>query len=95
MIFASWNSGQLGFFSDRTFINLDGVINHVDYYERVLRGSTSLTDYLSENGVDYIVDYDSYDSIPDFPVVHSFPLNDESGRSIQIWQVTPELSSIQ
>jgi len=93
MIFASWNTGQLGFFSNRTFINLDGVINHVDYYERVLRGSISLTDYLFENRVDYIVDYDTYDSIPDFPVVRSFPLNDESGRSIQIWRVPPQSSS--
>ena len=92
-IFASWNTGQLGFFSNRTFINLDGVINNVDYYERVLRGSISLTDYLFENNVDYIVDYATYDSIPDFPVVHTFPLNDGSGRSIQIWQVSPQISS--
>ena len=34
-IFAAWNTGQLGYFSNRTFINLDGVINNVDYYERV------------------------------------------------------------
>ena len=93
MIFASWNAGQLGFFSNRTFINLDGVINNIDYYERVLRGPVSLTDYLSGNGVDYIVDYDTYDSIPEFPVVRSFPLNDESGRSIKIWRVTPQISS--
>jgi hypothetical protein len=92
-VFAAWNAGQLGFFSNRTFINLDGVINNVDYYERVLHGSTSLTDYLIENNVDFIVDYATYDSIPDFPVVRSFPLNDESGRSIQIWQVTPQISS--
>jgi len=94
-VFASWNAGQLGFFSNRTFINLDGVINNVDYYERVLHGSTSLTDYLIENNVDFIVDYATYDSIPDFPVVHTFSLNDESGRSIQIWQVTPQISSTQ
>ena len=94
-IFASWNTGQLGFFSNRTFINLDGVINSVDYYERVLYGSTSLTEYLNENNVDFIVDYDTYDSMPDFPVVHTFPLNDELGRSIQIWQVTPQVSSTQ
>ncbi|MCI0730666.1 MAG: hypothetical protein L0332_28635 [Chloroflexi bacterium] len=92
-IFASWNTGQLGYFSNRTFINLDGVINNVDYYERVLRGSISLTDYLFENHVDYLVDYATYDSIPDFPVVHNFPLNDGSGRSIQIWQVSPQISS--
>src|SRR5688572_3478366 len=92
-VFASWNAGQLGFFSNRTFINLDGVINNVDYYERVLRGPVALTDYLSENKVDFIVDYATYDSIPDFPVVNIFPLNDETGRSIHIWQVSPQLSS--
>lgn len=95
VIFASWNAGQLGYFTDRTFINLDGVINHIDYYERVLRGPVSLTDYLFENRVDFIVDYDNYDSIPDFPIVRSFPLNDETGRSIQIWQVTPQIASAQ
>ena len=92
-VFAAWNAGQLGFFSNRTFINLDGLINNVDYYERVLQGSTPLTEYLIENNVDFIVDYATYDTIPDFPVVRTFPLNDESGRSIQIWQVTPQISS--
>jgi hypothetical protein len=92
-VFASWNAGQLGYFSNRTFINLDGLINNVDYYERVLHGSTPLTDYLSENNVEFIVDYDSYDSIPDYPVVRSFPIHDQTGRSIQIWQVTPQISS--
>jgi hypothetical protein len=92
-IFASWNAGQLGFFSDRTFINLDGVINSVDYYENVLSGSIPLTDYLFENRVEYIVDYDTYGAIPDFPVIQRFPLNDESGRLIQIWQVPTQISS--
>jgi hypothetical protein len=92
-VFASWNAGQLGYFSNRTFINLDGVINNVDYYERVLSGPVPLTDYLSENKVDYVVDYDTYESIPALPVVRSFPINDESGRLIQIWQVTPQISS--
>ena len=94
-VFASWNAGELSFFSNRTFINLDGLINNVDYYERVLRGSTPLTEYLIENKVDFIVDYAKYDQIPDFPVVHTFPINDESGRSIQIWQVEHQISSTQ
>jgi hypothetical protein len=93
-VFAAWNAGQLGFFSNRTFINLDGVINNVDYYQRVLHGSVSLTDYLAENQVDFVVDYATYDSLPDLPVVHSFPLDDESGRSIHIWQVSPQISSV-
>jgi hypothetical protein len=94
-VFASWNAGELGYFSNRTFINLDGLINNVDYYERVLRGSTPLTEYLLENNVDFIVDYAKYDQMPDFPVVHTFPINDESGRSIQIWQVEHQISSTQ
>ena len=93
-VFASWNAGQLGFFSNRTFINLDGLINNVDYYERVLRGPVPLADYLAENKVDYIVDYSIYHPIPDYPVVYSFPLNDETGRSIHIWQVSSQLSLI-
>lgn len=86
-VFASWNAGQLGYFSDRVFINLDGVINDVDYYERVLRGPVPLVDYLAENKVDKVVDYATYDSIPDFPVVQTFPIDDGSGRAIQVWQV--------
>jgi hypothetical protein len=92
-IFAAWNTGQLGYFSDRTFINLDGVINSVDYYERVLRGPIPLSDYLSENNVDYLVDYATYDSLPTFPVVRTFPLEDGSGRSIQVWQVSSQVSA--
>ena len=94
-IFAAWNTGQLAYFSNRRFINLDGVINNVDYYKRVLRGPVSLTDYLSENKVGFIVDYDTYDFIPDFPVIQTFPLDDGSGRSIHIWQVSPQVSSAQ
>lgn len=92
-VFAAWNAGQLSFFSDRTVINLDGVINSVDYFERVLVGPTSLVDYLAENHVDYIVDYSMYRPLPDYPVVQSFPLNDATGRSIHIWQVSAQQSS--
>jgi hypothetical protein len=92
-VFAAWNAGQLSFFSNRTFINLDGLINNSDYYERVLRGSVPLSDYLAENKVAYIVDYSIYDPLPAYPVVHTFPLHDETGRSIQIWEVSPHLSS--
>jgi len=85
--FGAWNAGQLGYFSDRAFINLDGVINDVDYVERVLRGPVPLVDYLAENKVEYVVDYATYGSIPDFPVVQAFPLGDGSGRAIQVWQL--------
>ena len=69
------------------------MINDLDYYERVLRGPVPLVDYLAENKVDYVVDYATYDSIPDFPVVHAFPLDDGSGRAIQVWQVSPTLTA--
>ena len=92
-VFAAWNAGQLSFFSNRTFINLDGLINNSDYYERVLRGSVPLSDYLAENKVAYIVDYSMYHPLPAYPVVRTFPLHDETGRSIQIWEVSPHLSS--
>lgn len=92
-IFASWNAGQLGFFSNRTFINLDGVINNVAYYRSVLQGPTTIAEYLAENEVEYIVDYTTYGSVPDFPVIRSFPLDDGTGRSIHIWQVSPQASS--
>ena len=92
-VFAAWNAGQLSFFSNRTFINLDGLINNSDYYERVLRGSVPLSEYLAENKVAYIVDYSMYHPLPAYPVVRTFPLQDETGRSIQIWEVSPHLSS--
>jgi len=92
-IYAAWNTGQLGFFSNRTFINLDGVINSVDYYERVLQGPVSLMQYLFDNKVDYVVDYNSYGAIQNFPVVRTFPLDDGSGRSIRIWQVPAQSST--
>lgn len=92
-VFASWNAGQLGFFSDRNVINLDGVINSVDYYERVLIGPTSLTEYLLENNVEFVVDYDTYNAIPELPIVETFPINDGSGRSIYIWRVDTQAST--
>jgi hypothetical protein len=91
-VFAAWNTGQLGYFSNRTFINLDGVINSVDYYERVLRGSVPLADYLAENDVAYLVDYSTYGATPDYPAVRAFPINDGTGRAIQIWPTSPPLS---
>jgi hypothetical protein len=93
-IYAAWNTGQLAFFSDRTFINLDGAINSVDYYERILRGPVPLADYLVENNVDFLVDYQVYDSIPDFPVVRTFQVQDDSIEEIYIWQVPGQQFSV-
>lgn len=91
-VLAAWNAGQLGYFSNRKVINLDGVINSLDYYERVLRGSVPMSQYLAENNVDYIVDYATYHPIPTYPVIQMFPINDETRRTIKIWQVSSQAS---
>lgn len=91
-VFAAWNAGQLGYFSDRTFINLDGVINSFDYYDRVLKGNVALTDYLADNDVAYVVDYATYASLPAYAVVGTFPLDDGTGRTINIWAVSPQVT---
>lgn len=93
-VFASWNAGQLAYFSNRTVINLDGVINSLDYFERVLQGPVPLSEYLVENNVDYIVDYAIYHPIPNYPVEQMFPINDETGQTIYIWQVSPQISPV-
>jgi hypothetical protein len=82
----SWNAGQLGFFSERTVINLDGLINDADYYNHVLQGSVSLVDYVYENEMDYIVDHNGTMVPPDFPVIKRFPIND-AGIAISVWRV--------
>ena len=58
-IVGSFNSGQLGFFSDRSVVNLDGLINHVTYFEEVLQNESpeALLPYMDRVGIDYLVDY--------------------------------------
>ena len=58
-IVGSFNAGQLGFFSNRSVVNLDGLINHVTYFEDVLQSESpdALLAYLDRVGVDYIADY--------------------------------------
>ena len=58
-IVGSFNSGQLGFFSDRSVVNLDGLINNVSYFENVLRDPSpdALSAYMDRIGIDYVVDY--------------------------------------
>lgn len=92
-ILASWNSGQLGFFSGRTVINLDGLINSRRYFDEVLKGRTPLSAYLKSMNVRYVVDY--YDPTLDkftrnMTVVHEFAVNPETARGgepLRIWAV--------
>jgi len=88
-VLASWNAGQLGFFSDRTVINLDGLVNDRRYFEEILKGRRSLTEYLQENRVDYVVDYYDYTSdnfTANLPVVQSFPMPSvRGGGALRVW----------
>ncbi len=84
-ICGSWNAGQLGFFSERRIVNLDGLINNADYYNQVIRGNIPLVDYIYENEMDCIVDHNDEMVPPDFVVVKVFSINDAA--AIQIWQV--------
>lgn len=52
---ASFNAGIIGYFSDRTVINIDGVVNPDAYH--ALCGHR-LLDYLRDAGVAYVADWD-------------------------------------
>jgi hypothetical protein len=101
-IYASWNAGQLGFFSDRTIINLDGLVNSAYYYSRVLHGPVTLESYLRKNQVRYIVDYtfgnriyrqlipNKSGELPvDLETKHIFPQT-LGGEVIRVWELLPE-----
>ena len=59
-----WNSGIIGYLSDRTTINLDGVVNN-DLYDFVKNKNVSfydlcgIWDYIQESDLDYLTDYDA------------------------------------
>jgi len=54
-IFAMKDSGTFGYLSGRRTVNLDGVVNNFEYQEHLKQGR--LDDYLSNIGVDYIVQH--------------------------------------
>jgi hypothetical protein len=60
-VFASWNAGLLGYFADRTLINLDGLVNTPSYARDLRSENFRFLDYLARSEVDYVVDW----SIPD------------------------------
>jgi len=59
----AWNSGILGYLSDRTVVDLDGVVNN-DLYGYVRQRQASffdlcaLWDYIQANQIDYLTDYE-------------------------------------
>jgi hypothetical protein len=60
-IIGSWNAGQLGYFSERTVVNLDGLVNDTAYYE-FLRERGDVREYLMREGIRYIADYNRRDA---------------------------------
>lgn len=65
-IFAMKDAGNFGFFSQRSVINLDGLVNSFEFQE-ILK-SKKLKKYFQEKGVNYLVqhafDIENYSSIP-------------------------------
>lgn len=85
----SWNAGILGYFSERPVINLDGLINDADYYNRVITGPLPWPEYVRQQEIDYIIDYNrSYMTSPDFPLIEVFSLPDQPNE-VLMWQVLP------
>lgn len=55
-VFGAWWAGNLGYFSDRRVVNLDGVINSREYLERYLKTDT-VERYILHGPIEYLVDF--------------------------------------
>jgi hypothetical protein len=96
-IVGSFNSGQLGFFSDQSVVNLDGLINNVTYFDAVIQNDSpeALLAYIDRVGIDYLVDYlfGRWRELIDrkFTTVREFRL--ASGGAIKIMKRAPDVPS--
>lgn len=54
-VLGSWDAGVVGFFSDQSVVNLDGVVNSLDWHRAVEAGTTG--EFLREAGVTHIVNH--------------------------------------
>ena len=59
-VIGAWNAGQLGYFAPQAVVNLDGLANDARYFN-FLRNGGDVRDYLKEEGVEYIADYNARD----------------------------------
>jgi len=89
-VLASWNAGVLGYFSDRTLINLDGLVNSIDYARALRSPEFRTVDYLHANDVDYVIDW----SIPTdvqsaLQSVTSFPTG-PGLKPVVLYRIAPE-----
>ncbi len=95
-VLAAWNAGQFGYFSNHRVINLDGVVNSREYFERVSTGREPVCRYLHEQGVRYVMDHMdlTHDRFTkNLPVVRSFGPCDKwppEANTIHVWDLGPE-----
>ena len=57
---ASWNAGQFGYFLERPVVNVDGLVNDAEFFHS-LRSQEPLAQYLSRQGIRFVVDYNDRD----------------------------------
>ena len=88
-VLASWNAGQLGFFSGHRVVNLDGLVNSKEYYDSVLSGREPLSRYLNRSNVSYLVDYRDADTLTEGRrVVFSLPTEYRgTARLLRVWDL--------
>lgn len=60
-VLSATDSGVLAYFSERSTVNLDGLINSFDYLERLRDGGGRVEAYLEQKGVGYILDQWAFD----------------------------------
>jgi hypothetical protein len=54
-VLASWDAGVVGYFAEQSVVNLDGVVNSLEWHDAQHDGTTG--PFLSANGVGYLVNH--------------------------------------
>jgi hypothetical protein len=83
---ASWNAGQLGFWSERRVIHMEGLVNDFDYY-RELRAGLQEIDYIRKHNIAYAIDYRMPGHVREaMPLVKTFvvPKGPKKGRVFEV-----------
>jgi hypothetical protein len=79
-VIGAWNAGQMGFFSERRVVNLDGLINNREFLDTVLQHPTQLRRYMQSKGIRYLADYSfqyfraDFERNGGFELIKEFPL---------------------
>ena len=96
---ATWSSGVIGFYSERTVINLDGMVNNeILPYLKARNGflydMDTMMDYIQSKNIDYITDIDvlpltfiSLDLELGFEVVATFPSSVDPNNNLNIYRI--------